>query len=165
VEQILRETSLGPRNLKLELTESIAIKDVELTVAVLNKLKDAGVNVSIDDFGTGYSSLSYLQRFKFNTLKIDRSFVSQMDDILETRQIVQAIITLAHNMGMDVVAEGVETHTQASQLTSFACEYAQGYFFSKPLGQEAMLQLLLNLNGSLHGLRKLSETELVPKLI
>ena len=164
VEQILRETSLGARSLHLELTESIAIKDVALTLAVLNKLKGAGVSVSMDDFGTGYSSLSYLQRFRFDTLKIDRSFVSQMDDKIETRQIVQAIITLAHNMRMEVVAEGVETNGQASQLKSFACEYAQGYFFSKPQGQEAITQLLFNSNGSLHGLRQRSATELVPKL-
>jgi EAL domain-containing protein (putative c-di-GMP-specific phosphodiesterase class I) len=152
VNHILRETSLGPHSLKLELTESIAMREVELTIGVLNKLKAVGVRLSIDDFGTGYSSLSYLHRFKFDTLKIDRSFISQMDDKIESSQIVQAIITLAHNMGMEVVAEGVETSEQASQLKSLGCEYAQGYFFSKPISEEAIRQLLLKSNGSVYEL-------------
>ena len=152
INHILRETSLGPHSLKLELTESIAMREVELTIGVLNKLKAVGVRLSIDDFGTGYSSLSYLHRFRFDTLKIDRSFISQMDDKIESSQIVQAIITLAHNMGMEVVAEGVETSEQASQLKSLGCEYAQGYFFSKPIGKEAIRQLLLKSNGSVYEL-------------
>jgi predicted signal transduction protein with EAL and GGDEF domain len=152
INHILRETSLGPHSLKLELTESIAMREVELTIGVLNKLKAVGVRLSIDDFGTGYSSLSYLHRFRFDTLKIDRSFISQMDDKIESSQIVQAIITLAHNMGMEVVAEGVETSEQASQLKSLGCEYAQGYFFSKPISKEAIRQLLLKSNGSVYEL-------------
>ena len=155
VDQILRETNLEPISLKLELTESIAMREVELTVGVLNKLKAIGVRLSVDDFGTGYSSLSYLHRFRFDTLKIDRSFISQMSQSTESFQIVQAIISLAHNMGMQVMAEGVETAEQANQLKSFACEYAQGYFFSKPLEQEAILQLLLKGNGSIYELPKL----------
>jgi len=164
VDQILRETNLKPISLKLELTESIAMREVELTVGVLNKLKAIGVRLSIDDFGTGYSSLSYLHRFRFDTLKIDRSFISQMSQSTESFQIVQAIISLAHSMGMEVVAEGVETAEQTNQLKSFACEYAQGYLFSKPVEQEAILQLLLKGSGSIYELPKLSASELLPKL-
>jgi predicted signal transduction protein with EAL and GGDEF domain len=164
VDQILRETSLDPRSLELELTESIAMREVERTIGVLDKLKAVGVRVSIDDFGTGYSSLSYLHRFRSDTLKIDRSFISQMGQRSESSQIVQAIITLAHNMGMEVVAEGVETAEQSSQLKSFACEYAQGYFFSKPIDSEGVVQVLRRSSGSVRRLPERSATELVPKL-
>jgi len=159
VDQILRETHLEPSSLKLELTESIAMREVELTVEVLNKLKVIGVRLSIDDFGTGYSSLSYLHRFRFDTLKIDRSFISQMGCSGEGRQIVQAIISLAHSMGMEVVAEGVETADQSNQLKSFACEYAQGYFFSKPIDKSELMQVLVRSSGSDYRLPLQSLTE------
>ena len=101
--------------------------------------------MGIDDFGTGYSSLSYLHRFPIDTLKIDRSFVSKMQAVGESAEMVQAIVTLAHNLGMDVIAEGVETAEQLAQLTALDCEYGQGYHFSKPLEgrtAEALLSAL-----------------------
>ncbi len=142
IEHILQETGLDGRSLKLEITESTAMTDVELTIALLQRLKSLNLQLSIDDFGTGYSSLSYLHRFPTNTIKVDRSFVSRMGDGSEEAQIVQTIIVLGHNLGMDIVAEGVETAEQLAKLRSLNCEYGQGYFFSKPLPPEAAAELL-----------------------
>jgi EAL domain-containing protein (putative c-di-GMP-specific phosphodiesterase class I) len=101
---------------------------------MLKQLRSLGVKLSIDDFGTGYSSLSYLHRFPIDTLKIDRSFVTQMSDNNENMEIVRTVVMLAQNLGMDVVAEGVETTEQLSLLQRLGCEFGQGYFFSKPVG-------------------------------
>lgn len=136
VEQITRiiyETNLDARSLRLELTESTLLENVESLTAVFSQLKALGISLYLDDFGTGYSSLSYLHRFPINTLKIDRSFVSRMGCSNESWEIVRAITMLAHALGMDVIAEGVETREQLAQLSVFQCKYAQGYFFSKPL--------------------------------
>lgn len=133
IEQTLQETDIDGRTLKLEITETTAMTDVESTIALLQRLKSLNLQLSIDDFGTGYSSLSYLHRFPTNTIKVDRSFVSRMGDGSEDAQIVQTIIMLGHNLGMDIVAEGVETAEQLAQLRSLQCEFGQGYFFSKPL--------------------------------
>ncbi len=133
IEQTLQEADLDGRSLKLEITESTAMTDVESTIALLQRLKSLNLQLSIDDFGTGYSSLSYLHRFPTNTIKVDRSFVSRMGDGSEDAQIVQTIIMLGHNLGMDIVAEGVETAEQLARLRSLQCEYGQGFFFSKPL--------------------------------
>ena len=111
---------------------------------VLSELKALGVRLDIDDFGTGYSSLSRLQRFAVDTLKIDRAFISRMDADLETREIVRIIVLLAHGLGLKVVAEGVETQTQADMLKDVGCEMAQGYLYSKPVPVEAIDQLLKN---------------------
>ncbi|MDX6559357.1 MAG: hypothetical protein QOF72_2406, partial [Blastocatellia bacterium] len=97
------------------------------------RLKDLGVQLSIDDFGTGYSSLSYLHRFPVNTLKIDRSFVGRIGEAAENIEIVRTVISLAENMGMEVVAEGVETLSQLTQLRKLKCQYGQGYLFSRPV--------------------------------
>jgi EAL domain-containing protein (putative c-di-GMP-specific phosphodiesterase class I) len=105
-------------------------------------LKAIGVRLSIDDFGTGYSSLSYLHRFPIDTLKIDRSFVTRMSTDRESRGIVKTIITLGDELGMDVVAEGVETAEHSAALAGLACEYGQGYFFSRPLDAEHVAELL-----------------------
>lgn len=133
IEQMLQDTDIDGRTLKLEITESTAMTDVESTIALLQRLKSLNLQLSIDDFGTGYSSLSYLHRFPTNTIKVDRSFVSRMGDGSEDAQIVQTIIMLGHNLGMDIVAEGVETAEQLAQLRSLQCEFGQGFFFSKPL--------------------------------
>ncbi|HEY9282437.1 MAG TPA: bifunctional diguanylate cyclase/phosphodiesterase [Pyrinomonadaceae bacterium] len=133
VKQILHETDLDPRCLKLEITESIMMENAEAASAMLVQLRGLGVKLSIDDFGTGYSSLSYLHRFPVNTLKIDRSFVMRMGDAGENSEIVRTILTLASNLGMDVVAEGVETEGQLAQLKAMRCPYGQGYLFSKPV--------------------------------
>ncbi|HEY9655616.1 MAG TPA: EAL domain-containing protein, partial [Crinalium sp.] len=142
IEQTLQETGLSGHSLKLEITESIAMTDVESTIALLQRLKALHLQLSIDDFGTGYSSLSYLHRFPTNTIKVDRSFVSRMGDESEDSQIVQTIILLGHNLGMDIVAEGVETAEQLASLRTLKCEYGQGFFFSKPLVAEAAEALL-----------------------
>jgi len=143
IEQTLQETGLDGHHLKLEITESIAMTDVEATIALLLRLKALNLQLSIDDFGTGYSSLSYLHRFPSDTIKVDRSFVSRMGDDGEDAQIVQTIIILGHNLGMDIVAEGVETAEQLAHLRSLQCEYGQGYFFARPMPADkatAMLQ-------------------------
>lgn len=142
IEQVLQETGLDGRCLKLEITESIAMNDVEATIALLQRLKALQLQLSIDDFGTGYSSLSYLHRFPTDTIKVDRSFVSRMGDEGEDAQIVQTIIMLGHNLGMDIVAEGVETEEQLHQLRLLKCEYAQGYLFAQPVSVESIETLL-----------------------
>ncbi len=142
IEETLKKTGLDASNLKLEITESIAMNDVESAIAMLLRLKGLNLQLSIDDFGTGYSSLSYLHRFPVDTLKVDRSFVSHMEDSSEDEAIVQTIIILSHNLGMDVIAEGVETAAQRKKLQDLHCEYGQGYFFSKPLPAEAATALL-----------------------
>jgi diguanylate cyclase (GGDEF)-like protein len=132
VSQILHETGLEPHCLKLEITESAAMENAEATARILSSLRELGVRLSIDDFGTGYSSLSYLHRFPIDTLKIDRSFVSRMGEDGENSEIVQTILTLAKNLEMDVIAEGVEKSHQIELLRKFGCRYAQGFLFSKP---------------------------------
>ena len=160
----LREMCLDPRCLKLELTESVTMRDVERTARILGELKTLGVRLSMDDFGTGYSSLGYLRRFPLDTLKIDRSFVSEMENSSESRAIVQTIMSLGRDLGMEMVAEGVETARQVSLLKSLACEYAQGYFFSKAIDQEGVVQVLLASSGSAYRLPQQSPSGLVPKL-
>lgn len=142
VEQILQETGIDPSTLKLEITESSIMEHAESTIAMLQRLKALGVQLSIDDFGTGYSSLSYLYRFPVDALKIDRSFVNKMDIELEKLELVRTIATLAWNLSMDVVAEGVENQSQLSHLKALGCEYAQGYFFSKPVDRVMTEQLI-----------------------
>jgi diguanylate cyclase (GGDEF)-like protein/PAS domain S-box-containing protein len=140
VRDILTETGVDPAYLKLEITESMVMDDFESAAAMLFQLRALGVRLSIDDFGTGYSSLTYLHRFPIDTLKIDRSFIACMDK--ENMEIVRTILMLAENLGMDAVAEGVETQDQLNLLRSLNCQNGQGYFFSKPLdvaGAEAII--------------------------
>jgi len=140
--QLLQQGGMDPRCLDLEITETIAMADAERSAAVLAQLKALGVGLDIDDFGTGYSSLSRLQAFRVDTLKIDRAFVSRMDSDPETHGIVRIIVMLAHNLGIKVVAEGVETELQLDMLRDLRCERAQGYLFSKPADQETISKLL-----------------------
>ena len=133
IEEVLQESQINPWHLKLEITETVVMENPELAAVTLAKLRSLGVRLSIDDFGTGYSSLSYLNRFPVDTLKIDRSFVTSMNAADENLQIVKTIVTLAGNLGMQVVAEGVETEEQLEQLRSLKCQYGQGFLFSKPL--------------------------------
>ena len=143
VADILRETGLSPENLSLELTESVTMRDEERTMRLLGELRKLTVRLCIDDFGTGYSSLSYLRRFAVDILKIDRSFVSDMLVNSESMEIVKTVLSLGSNLGMKVVAEGVETAEQARQLRSLGCEFAQGYFFARPLDAAAVARTLL----------------------
>jgi EAL domain-containing protein (putative c-di-GMP-specific phosphodiesterase class I) len=132
--------------LKLEITESVFSDNIEAAVGLLTQLRELGVQLSIDDFGTGYSSLSYLQRFPIDTLKIDRSFVTQMMENEENLAIVRTIVALAQNLGMDVVAEGVETEDQLKLLRKLECENGQGYLFSTPLGGQQLDQFIASCN-------------------
>lgn len=142
LDNILRISNLNPANLKLEITESILMENSDITLQILQFLQDRGICLSLDDFGTGYSSLSYLHRFPIQTIKIDRSFVQTMESGLSSFEIVRTITSLAKNLCMDVVAEGVETEQQAQYLRTMDCEMVQGYFFSKPLSVEAATQFI-----------------------
>ncbi|MCI0426392.1 MAG: bifunctional diguanylate cyclase/phosphodiesterase, partial [Nitrospiraceae bacterium] len=137
VDETFKATGLDPRSLALEVTETVVMENVDAALATLAQLKDRQLRISIDDFGTGYSSLSYLQRLPIDNLKIDQSFVAHMQPAGESLEIVRSIITLAHSLGKQVIAEGVETGEQLTLLRSLGCEYGQGYFFSTPLEPEA----------------------------
>lgn len=143
VAAILKETNLDPRWLELELTESSVMKDPEEAIEKLHELKIMGIKVAIDDFGTGYSSLNYLKRFPIDTLKIDRSFVSDICKDPHDTAIVRAIITLGHALDLTVVAEGVETQEQLQYLSSLDCDVVQGFLFSKSLSASAFEELLV----------------------
>ena len=143
IEQELRAAALAGCSLRLEITESAIMEHSEVAAAMFERLQTLGVQVYIDDFGTGYSSLSYLHRFPVATLKIDRSFVSRMGSNGENAKIIQTIVSLARDLGMNVIAEGVETIEQCDRLRALRCEYAQGFFFSRPLDNSAVEDLLL----------------------
>ncbi len=135
---VLRETGLPASCLQLEITESAVMDDVDAAVATLRGLRARGLLLALDDFGTGYSSLNYLKRFPLDVLKIDKSFVAGLGRDVEDTAIVGAVIALAHILGMQVTAEGVETATQASRLRELGCELGQGYLFARPLAPEAL---------------------------
>ena len=142
LDQALKQAELEAGAIKIEITESMVMGNVEAAIDLMLQLKSLGLKLSIDDFGTGYSSLSYLHRFPLDTLKVDRSFVSRMDESDDDKAIVHTIITLGHQLGMDIVAEGIEKEHQAQLLKELHCEYGQGYLFSKPVSSEAATQLL-----------------------
>jgi diguanylate cyclase (GGDEF)-like protein/PAS domain S-box-containing protein len=146
VTRILAEADLQPSSLVLEITESTIMESTDSASTVLTELRDLGVQLAIDDFGTGYSSLSYVHRFPLNSLKIDRSFVSGMGEKGERSEIVRAIVNLAHNLGLEVIAEGVETQSQLDHLTTLECDYGQGYLFSMPVGADAATALVVGGN-------------------
>ena len=139
---ILAETQLDPATLQLEVTESVLMDDVDAVASLLGRLKTLGVGLKIDDFGTGYSSLKCLSRLPFDVLKIDRTFVVNMSETDGTGDTIRAILLLAENLGMQVVAEGIERKEQLAELQSLHCDYGQGYYFSPPLEQEALSDLI-----------------------
>ncbi len=139
---ILKSTGLDPKYLKIEITEGVLIENSESIIAILDAIRAMGIKLSIDDFGTGYSSLSYLHRFPVDTLKIDRSFLENADSDFEKLEILQSVVRLAWNLGLEVVAEGIETQRHLAQITSLRCESGQGFFFSRPLSQQAMEDFL-----------------------
>jgi diguanylate cyclase (GGDEF)-like protein len=147
VSQILQETELAPEFLELELTESSIMSKAKTTIEVLTKLQTMGVTISIDDFGTGFSSLAYLKRLPIDALKIDQSFVRDVSTNQDDAALVMAIITLAHNLRLRVVAEGVETEEQWKFLHLLKCDEIQGFFFSKPLPPDALERLLVSHQG------------------
>lgn len=142
VEEALRQTGLTPACLDLELTESVAMRNIEASIAILSSLTAMGVQLSIDDFGTGYSSLSYLQRLPINLVKIDQSFIREMLTLPSPAPIVRAIIAMAHSLNLYVLAEGVEQEAQRKLLLTHGCDQAQGYLFGPPMPAEVFASLL-----------------------
>ena len=142
VAAILDRAGLEPESLELEITESVVMDQSEASVERLRGLRALGVRLVLDDFGTGYSSLAYLRRLPLDTIKVDRSFVSGLGEDPADLPIVQAVISLAHGLGIDVVAEGIETATQLASLRALACDRGQGYWFSRPLPPDAIEALL-----------------------
>lgn len=142
IKQVLKKSYLEAKSLTLEITESVVMENAEAAAAALMRLKTLGVQLSVDDFGTGYSSLSYLHSFPINSLKIDRSFISNMNVDNTNLEIVRTVVALARSLGMNVTAEGIETAEQLAQLRALQCQYGQGYLFSKPLDSEAATVLL-----------------------
>jgi diguanylate cyclase (GGDEF)-like protein len=141
IKEALENSKLNPHCLKLEITESVVMENAEAAALMFKQLRSLGVQLSIDDFGTGYSSLSYLHRFPLNYLKIDRSFVMRLTTDNDNA-IVRTISTLARNLGMEVIAEGIETEEQHQQLKMLGCEYGQGYLFSRPVDSQSVVHLL-----------------------
>ena len=143
VTAVLKETGLEPSRLKLEVSEAVLMDDPDVHVAVIGRLSELGVQVQVDDFGTGSSSLNYLSRFHVDTLKIDRSFVSTLGEHVERSAVVQAIITLARDLNIRVVAEGIETERQSDRLLTLQCERGQGYLYSQPIDAAQVAALLM----------------------
>ena len=150
VDGVLAKTGLRPHSLVLEITESMLIDNIDDTITVLNGLRQRGIALSIDDFGTGYSSLSYLYRFPIDSLKIDRSFVSQMDTSPSYEKIVHTIINLGRQLGFKAIAEGIETPQQVNTLKRLSCDYGQGYWFGKPQAAAAIEAWLTQANAHYH---------------
>jgi EAL domain-containing protein (putative c-di-GMP-specific phosphodiesterase class I) len=142
VEALMRRSGIGSRQLGLEMTESSLTQDMNTTLEVLSSLRGLGVSLLMDDFGTGYSSLHHLHALPFDVLKIDRSFVSRITEGRQPLQIVRTIVELARVLGMDVVAEGVETREQDRLLQRLGCRYAQGFLYSRPVPESAMGEML-----------------------
>ncbi len=142
IDQIMRETGVEGKQLKLEITESVLIENSDSATEILQKLRDRQIRICIDDFGTGYSSLSYLHRFPITTLKVDRSFVTPLGTHQENNEIVKAIVNLGLNLGLSVVAEGIETPEQLQHLQQLGCHYGQGYWFSRPVDSRTAAGLL-----------------------
>jgi EAL domain-containing protein (putative c-di-GMP-specific phosphodiesterase class I) len=133
---------LSPTDLELEITESTAMQNPEITMSILNQLSDMGIALAIDDFGTGYSSLAYLKHLPIQRLKLDQSFVKDIESDLSDAAICSATIALGHNLGLELVAEGVETQAQRDFLTKLGCDVLQGYLYSRPLPASDIIDYL-----------------------
>ena len=142
VRQIIDETGIDPTYIELELTENIAMHHADDVLDTLRELKQIGVKLAIDDFGTGFSNLSYLQRFPIDRLKIDQSFVRGIENMPANRSIVQAIVSLARSLSLEVIAEGVETEAEFAQTSACACDEIQGYFHARPMPSADLLRWL-----------------------
>ncbi len=143
IEALLRDTGVSPRNLELEITETSIMSDPQRVIRTLNQIRQLGVKFAIDDFGTGYSSFAYLTKLPVSCIKIDKSFVQNMDADRDSSVIVKSIIDLGHNLGLKVVAEGVETATARQMLVAFQCDDGQGYYFCRPIPADATTKFLL----------------------
>lgn len=146
VDQIVNETGINPGRLQFEITENVLIENNSTVADILSQLKERGFNLHMDDFGSGYSSLSYLHRFPFDTMKIDRSFTDKISTHVGSYKIVQTVVKLAKNLGMQVVAEGVEHDGQLEIIRALECEFAQGYYFSRPVAAQEAEALLLGVH-------------------
>ncbi len=142
VDLLLRETGLEGSDLKLEITESVIMEHAEYAMDMLKQIKAQNIRLCIDDFGTGYSSMSYLRQYPIDTVKIDKSFTTRIDTDPESLEIVKTVVTMAHNLGKDIIAEGVETREQLATIKALKCEYAQGFFFSKAVDNQAAESLI-----------------------
>jgi EAL domain-containing protein (putative c-di-GMP-specific phosphodiesterase class I) len=142
ISNAIKNTSLDPRYLELEITENILLQDAEKTIKMLNELKDMGIRLAMDDFGTGYSSFNYLIRFPLDIIKIDMSFIKNITEQAEHAAVVEAIISMSHSLNLKVVAEGVETQQQLDLLREFGCDEIQGYYYSRPLPSKEFTELL-----------------------
>jgi EAL domain-containing protein (putative c-di-GMP-specific phosphodiesterase class I) len=136
VRHAITSTGLLPGTLRLEITESFLVNGTDQVISRLDELRSIPVELYLDDFGTGFSSLSYLHRYRLDALKIDRSFITRIGELHNDAPIVASIVNLAKELGMGVIAEGVETHLQAERLATFECPHAQGFLFSPPLSAE-----------------------------
>jgi diguanylate cyclase (GGDEF)-like protein/PAS domain S-box-containing protein len=168
VAEVIKRTRISPRRLKLEITESAVMDNIDSATSMLRQLRDIGVQLAIDDFGTGYSSLSYLHKFPIDTLKIDRSFVTRMAENPENIEIVRTIILLAQVLGMDVIAEGVETKEQLKILRDLKCEYGQGYYFSRPATAPDVEKIIIETDVNLrnaHAPKKAQEKAYIPRAV
>ena len=137
VRRVLRTTGLDPARLELEITERAAMR-MPRRPGTLRALKDLGMQLAIDDFGTGYSSLSYLRQFPLDTIKVDQSFVSGVDNDMASETIVEGVVALAHALGLDVTAEGIEKPEQLARLQTLHCDFGQGFYFSHPMPKDAL---------------------------
>lgn len=140
--EVLRQTGLDPAALELEITETVVMDRSDAGLRALADLRALGVRLVLDDFGTGYSSLAYLRQLPLDMIKIDRSFVTELDDTDRNVAIVQAVLSLAHGLGITVVAEGIETPAQARRLRDLGCDLGQGYVWSRPLAPEKLAAIL-----------------------
>jgi EAL domain-containing protein (putative c-di-GMP-specific phosphodiesterase class I) len=145
VEKTYQRHQLDPSCLELEITESVLVTDVQQVIDTCHRLQEMKIKVAIDDFGTGYSSLSYLQELPVDTLKIDRAFISGIDNVT-SKSVARTIVMLAQSCGLETVAEGVETKEQADMIAELGCDYIQGYFYSKPVSSAELVQHVASIN-------------------
>jgi len=140
--RLVKRHGVHPSRFVLEITEGVLLEATDRINAILDAIRAMGFKTALDDFGTGYSSLSYLCNFRFDKIKIDRSFIRNIAKVDTSKTIIKSVVTLGHGLGIDIVAEGVETEFEAVMMTHFGCTELQGYYFSRPLPADQMTQLL-----------------------